>query len=352
MSYNDELNPSKKWHQAEDKSLRKYADKHRTGNTQYQQGFMRGQREENLDALYTYKTPKSNPLNPCECGLSLIARKRNPTYGGVTISGWNQKLGPIMGFSISRGVTCPGQSDWCRQFCYARTDRHTVTTESRAKNLIASRNEHFVDDMVYGIRELLRTGIPLRVPTNEDRKLGREATGPMTGMLRMEKIFRIHTSGDFYSEDYVRKWLEIVRELPDIKFYTYTRCWRPMVDPRITNAVYDLKNVRNVSILASTDPTTGPAPRGWRECGIDATWLGQKAFRCPHNDTSYAQVLCVDCQHCMHRYADDVYLPHHSMGVLQEGVNRELKRKARQEYPSYGTGQEDWDKNPNIRRQQ
>jgi hypothetical protein len=36
--------------------------------------------------------------------------------------------------------------------------------------------------------------------------------------------FRWNDSGDFYSEDYLRKCLEIARETPHIEHYAYTKC--------------------------------------------------------------------------------------------------------------------------------
>lgn len=37
---------------------------------------------------------------------------------------------------------------------------------------------------------------------------------------------RIHDSGDFYSEAYLQKWLEIARQNPDVIFYAYTKSVR------------------------------------------------------------------------------------------------------------------------------
>lgn len=34
---------------------------------------------------------------------------------------------------------------------------------------------------------------------------------------------RIHDSGDFYSEDYLNKWLKIICQFPEITFYAYTK---------------------------------------------------------------------------------------------------------------------------------
>ena len=34
---------------------------------------------------------------------------------------------------------------------------------------------------------------------------------------------RVHSSGDFFSQDYLNMWATIARELPDVKFYAYTK---------------------------------------------------------------------------------------------------------------------------------
>ena len=36
-------------------------------------------------------------------------------------------------------------------------------------------------------------------------------------------IYRLHNSGDFYSQEYINKWKEIIKANPDKKFYTYTK---------------------------------------------------------------------------------------------------------------------------------
>lgn len=37
------------------------------------------------------------------------------------------------------------------------------------------------------------------------------------------KMFRVHASGEFYSQEYVDKWTEIAKANPDIVFYAYTK---------------------------------------------------------------------------------------------------------------------------------
>ena len=40
---------------------------------------------------------------------------------------------------------------------------------------------------------------------------------------RQPTFVRIHDAGDWYSRDYRDKWLNIIRESPSIRFYTYTK---------------------------------------------------------------------------------------------------------------------------------
>ena len=37
------------------------------------------------------------------------------------------------------------------------------------------------------------------------------------------RVFRPHCSGEFYSQTYVDKWIEIVKSNPDIKFFAWTK---------------------------------------------------------------------------------------------------------------------------------
>ena len=46
----------------------------------------------------------------------------------------------------------------------------------------------------------------------------------MTAEIRQKKAeyVRIHDSGDFYSRKYLYKWIEIMKQNPEIRFYAYT----------------------------------------------------------------------------------------------------------------------------------
>lgn len=102
----------------------------------------------------------------------------------------------IFKFSLPVKSTCIGAKD-CLAYCYAtkgayRTYAKTIA-KSHAKNFEFSESKSFVSSM---LSELNR------------RKI---------------KIVRLHDSGDFYSQDYVNKWVTIASYNPKIKFYAYTK---------------------------------------------------------------------------------------------------------------------------------
>ena len=35
---------------------------------------------------------------------------------------------------------------------------------------------------------------------------------------------RVHDSGDYYSKQYLQKWIEIAIHNPNVRFYSYTNC--------------------------------------------------------------------------------------------------------------------------------
>ena len=45
----------------------------------------------------------------------------------------------------------------------------------------------------------------------------------LQSMRKPPKYFRIHASGEFYSQNYIDRWSTIVETFPDITFYAYTK---------------------------------------------------------------------------------------------------------------------------------
>lgn len=125
-------------------------------------------------------------------------------------------------WNLPAGKTCPGTTEYCARYCYARKRHFSCENVQRAHeaNLTASRRADFVTRM--------------------------------TGECTDKYIIRVHSSGDFYSPEYIDKWIEIARQCPGPIFFAYTRTWRI---PRFLPTLEELSSIPNFSLIASTDPS-------------------------------------------------------------------------------------------------
>ena len=111
------------------------------------------------------------------------------------IQSGNSKLGRnIYMFNIPAakdicGRTCPG--------CYSIKEqiRFPSVVEARNKRLESSKQKDFASTIISEINSL--------------------RTKP--------KFFRVHASGEFYSQSYIASWIAIAKSFPDITFYAYTK---------------------------------------------------------------------------------------------------------------------------------
>ena len=96
--------------------------------------------------------------------------------------------------SITGLITCPGAKD-CIKGCYARQGAYAWSPVKQAyeNRLQATLSDNFPIDLWEAIVE-----------------------------NKAERI-RIHDSGDFYSYEYLCKWLLIAESLPHVEFYCYTK---------------------------------------------------------------------------------------------------------------------------------
>ncbi len=90
--------------------------------------------------------------------------------------------------------TCPFAGA-CAKFCYAQKGAYAW---SNVKPAFAWRYQQtkldsFVDDMVEAIKK------------------------------NKVEYLRVHDSGDYYSPEYINKWMKIAEKLPNVRFYSYTK---------------------------------------------------------------------------------------------------------------------------------
>ena len=95
--------------------------------------------------------------------------------------------------SASGRLTCP-MADECVKFCYAKKGAYIWSNVQPAfeKRYELSKTDKFIESMNDEIRR------------------------------KKPDFIRVHDSGDYYSRAYLNKWIQIAKDNPDVKFYSYT----------------------------------------------------------------------------------------------------------------------------------
>ena len=108
--------------------------------------------------------------------------------------------------SASGKLTCP-MADSCVEFCYAKKGAYIWSNVKPAfeKRYQLSKTDKFVDAMNAEIRK------------------------------KKPDYVRVHDSGDYYSRAYLKKWIDIAKSNPNVRFYSYTN----MVDMMLKASLPD-----------------------------------------------------------------------------------------------------------------
>lgn len=165
------------------------------------------------------------------------------------VSNGNKKMS-IPTFCLPSRVTCPGSTPTCRRLCYARKAERAYPNvlPCRMKNYCLTEWGDFVDRMVYVL--------------SKKKKLD---------------YFRIHESGDMYSQEYLNKWFEICRRLPGTTFLVYTQSYHLDFSHKPSNLV--------VYYSVWPDSVNVPEKGLFAYAGMD-----KGVYQCPRS--------CDDCMHC------------------------------------------------------
>ena len=136
--------------------------------------------------------------------------KKSELNSNIRISEGNMKSKctddiTFLTWSLPSGKCCPYATDMCRKRCFAKKNENfTNVKESRERNLNESKKDTFVQDMIKYFQ------YHMQKPKNTNKLI----------------IVRIHTSGDFYSQEYFDKWVEIAEHFRNdnkILFQAYTK---------------------------------------------------------------------------------------------------------------------------------
>ncbi|MBA7688194.1 hypothetical protein ES703_96673 [subsurface metagenome] len=188
----------------------------------------------------------------------------------MLISRGNLKIGSLPSFSLPVVTTCPGKTPFCERYCFGLKGNFRLLNvlEANDRRLDATLRSDFVDIMVNEIRQT-------RAPA-----------------------FRLHVVGDFYSVEYIHKWVDIAGALPDVIFFGSTRSWRCEF---LSEAIKLLRDLDNFYMKASVDATDTLSPQG---CGWSTWAVEGRGMTCPHDEGKVAN--CLECKRCWTRKDLDV----------------------------------------------
>ncbi len=110
-------------------------------------------------------------------------------------------------------------------------------------------------DDCYAIRPYNRWPV-VKMAWDRNFALAKQGTfsAPIIDQIKRSKncsAVRVHVAGDFFSQDYVDAWVDIVKSCPEIRFYAYTKVSH-LVD------LSTLKNLHNFNLINSIAPDGKP----------------------------------------------------------------------------------------------
>lgn len=130
----------------------------------------------------------------------------------------------------------------------------------------------------------------------------------------LDPFFRLHYSGDFYSDTYAEAWVEVVNKYPDVTFWAYTRSFK---------YIRYFADIKNITIYLSADPVNQREAfiiyeKYKKSPNVGISWMGNnppdsKKYRwvvCPEISGKLKNTedkgACAKCRLCINNYHDKV----------------------------------------------
>lgn len=181
-------------------------------------------------------------------------------------------------------ITCPGISKWCTHNCYNADDRYE-------KYPIGKWCENLW--WIINCKEKLKQKIISQLGEFKSKKVA----------------VRIHSSGDFFSLEYIDFWKDIIQLTPDVHYWAYTRSWA------VENLVEGLKKLGglpNVKLILSWDQTMKQPIEGFPKSivvnsneEIAAIAAKKGGVVCPEQYNLVSG--CADCGICINKLSENIY---------------------------------------------
>ena len=185
-------------------------------------------------------------------------------------------------FNTRAILDCPFRSKGCEKVCYATKGNHVFTSvkKSRIDSFADSQLPDFVERMVYTIGKV--------------RNNKRYHDSVM--------LIRIHESGDFYSIQYLRKWVAIWKatmDMDNVRYTLYTKSFMffLMLTPEEKAIVNSMMASGKLSINFSLDDTTSKEQKNaYLDCMI--AFPKANTYYCTENVESVPHDNVCDCADC------------------------------------------------------
>lgn len=158
----------------------------------------------------------------------------------------------------------PASKEVCGREC---AGCYAIKEQKRWPSVIAARNK--------------------RLEASKEADFEQRITKELAKRINQPKYFRVHSSGDFYSQDYVDVWVRLAQAHPHITFYAYTKRFKKFDFAQLTAQ----NNFVLINSMMHGVLNYGPveaAPKG--------------VFVCP--DQPKSETVCgVTCNYCMTKTA-------------------------------------------------
>lgn len=183
----------------------------------------------------------------------------------------NNKLGRLFSFSLPLCSCDKKMNKHCKKYCYANYmyRLYPAYRKKMESNYKAAKSDWFVGAISYELEEA-------------------------------SYFVRLHVSGDFFSQEYLNKWIQIARKFPNHLFYCYTKAISLDYSKRPDNLVVYLSDDMRV-LQEHYDRFDGVATISFDKKPIPG-WI-----LCRHQSN---KTHCAHCQLCMQK-GNNIYFNIH-----------------------------------------
>ena len=153
------------------------------------------------------------------------------TANGAMPSGKTPRVKNAFGLPAGSNFSCPGMTSVCENICYAnKLEKLFPGFRNAMESNWAAVKDASYDDLYEALNSMIADFIADCEKWN------------------VEKLFRIHHDGDFFSITYAKAWADVIRDNAEVTFWAYTRSFTNDV-----NVVPEFAELQNLSLYLSVD---------------------------------------------------------------------------------------------------